>query len=279
MAFRRFGIDMSPDQVEVWARGEGLVVEEPAALARQTGTGRALAFGTAALELAAERVGEVELSWPLGVDRLADTRAAEQLLRQVIFRVVGRLLFSRHELMLGVSAELSTASRRALLNVAMASGARMAHMMDLPVAAALGAGLPIASWTPLPLLFILPSAAQAAIVCHEGLLGHRAIRSPEGEPAESPSVWSSDLGLALVTDLVRSLIDEMPLAWKQAAIESGVAVGGRSQGLAAIGERLTESTGLATRLLPDPNHCVAKGTEVALARIEALGSQGLLYLR
>lgn len=279
MAFRRFGIEMSPDQVEVWARGDGLVVEEPAALARQTGTGRALAFGTAALELAAERPGEVELSWPLGVDRLADTRAAEQLLRQVIFRVVGRLLFSRHELMLGVSAELSTSSRRALLQVAMASGARMAHMMDLPVAAALGAGLPIASWTPLPLLFLLPSAAQAAIVCHEGLLGHRAIRPPEGEVGDGVSAWSSDLGLALLTELVQSLVKEMPPAVKQAATESGVAIGGRSQGLAEIGARLTESTGLATRLLPDPNHCVAKGTEVALARIEALGSQGLLYLR
>jgi actin-like ATPase involved in cell morphogenesis len=66
---------------------------------------------------------------------------------------------------------------------------------------------------------------------------------------------------------------------KQAAMESGVAIGGRSHGLAEIGERLTESTGIAARLLPDPNHCVAKGTEVALARIEALGSQGLLYLR
>jgi actin-like ATPase involved in cell morphogenesis len=279
VAFRRFGIDMSPDQVEVWARGDGLVVEEPAALARQTGTGRALAFGTAALELAAERAGEVDLSWPLGVDKLADTRAAEQLLRQVIFRVVGRLLFSRHELMLGVSAELSTSSRRALLQVAMASGARMAHMMDLPVAAALGAGLPIASWTPLPLLFLLPNAAQAAIVCHEGLLGHRAIQLPEGDVGEGLSVWSSELGMALVTELVQNLIEEMPPAVKQAAMESGVAIGGRSHGLAEIGERLTESTGIAARLLPDPNHCVAKGTEVALARIEALGSQGLLYLR
>jgi len=151
--------------------------------------------------------------------------------------------------------------------------------MDLPVAAALGAGMPIASWTPLPLLFLLPNAAQAAIVCHEGLLGHRAVRLSDGELAESPSSWSSAVGLALLTSLVQSLIDEMPPAVKQAAIESGVAVGGRSQGLAAIGEGLTEATGLSTRLLPDPNHCVAKGTEVALARIEALGSQGLLYLR
>ncbi|MGA7172198.1 MAG: rod shape-determining protein [Candidatus Dormiibacterota bacterium] len=272
MALRRFGIDLSPDQVAVWARGDGLVIEEPAALARQRGSGRALAFGTAALELAADRGDEVELSWPLGVERLADTAAAEQFLRQVIFRVVGRLLFSRHELMLGVSAELSTGSRRALLQVAMASGARMAHMMDLPLAAALGAGLPIAAWTPLPLIFLLPQSAQLAVVCHEGLLGHRAIAPIGGS-------WESEGGMRELAAVATGLMDELPPRVREQAAESGIALAGRVQGLAAIGSGLQEATGVAVRLIADPNHCVAKGTEVALARIESLGSEGLLYLR
>jgi actin-like ATPase involved in cell morphogenesis len=248
------------------------VIEEPAVLARQKGSGRALAFGTAALELAADRPGEVEVSWPLGVEQLADIEAAEQFLRQVIFRVVGRLLFSRHELMLGVPAELSTASRRALLQVAMASGARMAHMMDLPLAAALGAGLPIASWTPLPLVFLLPQAAQVAIVCHEGLLGHRAIAPPPGS-------WEGEAGLAGLSSLVNELLAELPPSLRDRARESGLAIGGRGLPLAQIGERLAGTTGLAARLLADPDHCVAKGTDVALARIESLGGEGLLYLR
>jgi len=272
VALRRFGIDLSPDQVAVWARGDGLVIEEPAVLARQRGSGRALAFGTSALELAADRTDEVELKWPLGVERLADTGAAEQFLRQVILRVVGRLLFSRHELMLGVSAELATASRRALLQVAMASGARMAHMMDLPLAAALGAGLPIASWTPLPLVFLLPQSAQVAIVCHEGLLGHRALPPPPGS-------WEGEAGLLALSNLVNNLMDELPPQLRERAEESGIALAGRSLPLAPIGEGLQETTGMAIRLVADPTHCVAKGTEVALARIESLGSEGLLYLR
>jgi len=272
VALRRFGIDLSPDQVAVWARGDGLVIEEPAVLARQRGSGRALAFGVAALELAADRGDEVELSWPLGVQRLADTEAAEQFLRQLIFRVVGRLLFSRHELMLGVSAELSTGSRRALLQVAMASGARMAHMMDLPLAAALGAGLPIASWTPLPLVFLLPQAAQVAIVCHEGLLSHRALAPPVGS-------WESEAGLTALSGLINELMAELPPRLRDQASESGIALAGRGCTLGKIGDRLAVSTGLAARLVADPNYCVAKGTEVALARIESLGSEGLLYLR
>jgi actin-like ATPase involved in cell morphogenesis len=272
LALRRFGIELSPDQVAVWARGDGLVIDEPAALARQRSNGRPLAFGLAALELVAERGDEVELSWPLGVEELADIGAAEQFLRQVIFRVVGRLLFSRHEVMLGVSADLSTASRRALLQVAMASGARMAHMMDLPLAAALGAGLPIASWTPFPLVFLLPQAAQVAIVCHEGLLGHRALTPPPGS-------WESEAGGAVLAATVNSLLDDLTPALREQAAESGVALGGRGSTLGQVGDRLAGATGVACNLLADPTHCVAKGTEIALARIESLGSEGLLYLR
>ncbi|MGC1185714.1 MAG: rod shape-determining protein [Candidatus Dormiibacterota bacterium] len=272
MALRRFGIDLSPDQVVVWARGDGLVIEEPSALARQRSNGRPLAFGLAALEVAADRGDEVELSWPLGVEELADIGAAEQFLRQVIFRVVGRLLFSRHEVMLGVSADLSTASRRALLQVAMASGARMAHMMDLPLAATLGGGLPIASWTPLPLVFLLPQAAQIAIICHEGLLGHLCLPSPPGS-------WESEAGGVALANGLNSLLEDLPPRLRERAAESGVAMAGRGLALAQVGDRLAQATGVACKLLADPNHCVAKGTEVALARIESLGSEGLLYLR
>jgi actin-like ATPase involved in cell morphogenesis len=249
-----------------------MVIEEPAALARQRGNGRPLAFGLAALELASDRSQEVDLSWPLGVEELADSEAAEQFLRQVIFRVVGRLLFSRHEVMLGVSAELSTASRRALLQVAMASGARMAHMMDLPLAAALGAGLPIASWTPFPLVFLLPQAAQVAIVCHEGLLGHRALPAPAGS-------WEGEAGSTDLAASLNSILEAVPPPLSSRAKESGLALAGRGVALAKVGERLGTATGLAPRVLADPDHCVAKGTDIALARIEALGSEGLLYLR
>ncbi|MGH7640822.1 MAG: rod shape-determining protein [Candidatus Dormibacteria bacterium] len=272
MALRRFGIDLSPDQVVVWGRGEGLVIEEPAVLAQERATGRALAVGIEALELGASRSDEIRTVWPLGLETLADPKAAEQLLRHLIFRVVGRLLFSRHELMLGVPAELQTDSRRVLLHVAMASGARMAHMMDLPLAAALGAGLPVAAWTPLPLGLLLPQVAQVAVVCHEGLLCHDACPAPAGG-------WEGDAGLELLADLLNSQIGDLPPRLRAEAVHSGLALGGRGVALARVGVELDHRTPLRARVLADPSHCVAKGTEVALARIESLGSEGLLYLR
>jgi rod shape-determining protein MreB len=279
VAARRFGVELSPDHVAAWARGDGLVVEEPAVLARQRESGRALAFGAAALELASGRPRDVELSWPLGTEELIDAGAAQQLLRQLILRVVGRLVFSRHELMLGVSAELSATGRRSLLEVALASGARMAHIIDLPLAAALGAGLPIASWTPIPILFLVPQAAQAAIVTHEGLLAHGATHPPEGDLGRLAQSWESEAGLAEIVELVSGLVHELSSRLQLQARDAGLAIAGRGVTLALVGERLAEATGLSPHLLPDPNHCVAKGAELALERIEALGSRGLLYLR
>ncbi|HEY6538246.1 MAG TPA: hypothetical protein VI138_04290, partial [Candidatus Dormibacteraeota bacterium] len=130
----------------------------------------------------------------------------------------------------------------------------------------------IASWAPLPMLFLLPQAALAAIICHEGLLGHRAADPPSGS-------WESESGVAVLAELVSSLLQELPDAIRDRAAESGLAVGGRGLALGPLGDRLGQRTGLAARVLADPAHCVAKGTELALARIESLGSEGLLYLR
>ncbi|MGH7611044.1 MAG: rod shape-determining protein [Candidatus Dormibacteria bacterium] len=275
MAARRFGIELSPEHIEVYARGEGLILEEPAALSRQRQSGRSLGFGSQALEQAASGRDEVAVSWPLGSRRLADLRGAEQLLRLVIFRVVGRMLFTRHELMLGVPTELDTQGRRALLEAALASGARMAHMMDLPLAAALGAGIPVASWSPTPFLFLTPRTASAAVICHEGLLVQRSL---ELRPADSGG-WEDPWGLTALSSLLEGMLEELDSRQLDQARRSGLALAGRGLALARLGEQLSQGLGVMARMVPDPGHCAAKGTELALERIDALGSQGLLYLR
>ncbi len=279
MAPRRLGIELAPDRVAVWMRGEGLVLDEPAVLARQVEGGRPLALGAAALELASEHSPGVELTWPLGVRELADQEAAGHLLRQVVVRVVGRVLFSRHELMLALPADLSTAGRRQLLEAAMASGARMAHVIDVPLAACLGAGLPVAAWTPLALLFLVPQAAQVAAVAHDGLLSHDFRTPPRGTIAGLAQAWDSEAGLETLAGLVEELLDQLPPELRSGAREQGLTVAGRSLGLTELGERLGRRTGIRTRVPPDPQNCVAKGAHLALERIGALGSQGLLYLR
>ncbi len=277
MAGRRFGIDLSPDRLEVWVRGEGLVLQEPAVVARQGDPSKPQAIGVQARRLAAEAGGEVELVAPFGIFDLRDRPAAELMVRQLISKVVGRLVFVRHELVLAIPAQLSTSARRLLLEVALASGARMAHLLDLPLALAFGAGLPVTSWEPLPVLFLLPGSAQGAIVCHHGLLADRALEIPESDGNHAP--WLSEPDQEQLLSLARDLIAEAPPPGAQRIRATGFSLAGRGVDLAAVGPWLSRRLDVPVRVVSDPDHCVVKGAEVALERIEAAGGRTLLYLR
>jgi actin-like ATPase involved in cell morphogenesis len=276
VAGRRFGMELSDDRVEIWARGDGLVFQEPAVIARSS-SGRVFALGSQAVRIVAEEGSETELVHPFGIFELRDRDTAEQMLRQLITRVVGRLVFVRHELVLAVSAELSTTARRVLLEAALASGARMAHLLDLPLALAFGAGLPVTSWDPMPVMFLLPDSVQAAIVCHHGLLASRAIEL--GESDDSATAWADPDRVEIVAGMVRDLVAEAPASASRRIASLGLTLAGRGVDLQQVGRMITGSSGLPTRVVADPEHCVVKGAEVALERIEAAGGRTLLYLR
>ncbi len=269
MAGRRFAVELAPDRVLVWVRGEGLIVDEPA-LGRWADSGaRLLASG----EAARRDFEESELVEPMGIFELRHPEAAAQLLRQLSSRAVGRISFARHELVLAVSAQLSTAARRVLLQAALDSGARMAHVLDLPLALAFGAGLPVTSWDPSPILYLLPQGAQAAIVCHHGMLAHAAV-----EVALAPGAPDERAGEAVI-GLFEGVLEEAPRVHRQRITGQPLHVAGRGVDLEGWRDLLVRRTGMRARVVPDPAHCAVKGAEVALERVEGSGSRALLYLR
>ncbi|MGA9775750.1 MAG: rod shape-determining protein, partial [Candidatus Dormiibacterota bacterium] len=221
MAGRRFAVDLSPDRILVWVRGDGLIVDEPALAAWSESARKVTAFGDlAARQLAEGKEGVVEVH-PLGLRELGDPEAAGQLVRQLTARVVGRITFARHELVLAVPSCLSTAARRVLLDAALASGARMAHLLDVPVAMGFGAGLPVTSWDPSPVLYLIPQGAQAGIVCHHGLLadGSLELALPTGPPAEAE--------VERVRELVEEVFASAPLGSRPRLQAAGLSLAGR----------------------------------------------------
>ncbi len=269
MAGRRFAVELAPDRALVWVRGEGLIVDEPAIGRWSHSGGRLVASGEAA-----RRGAEgTELVEPLGIFELRHPEAAAQLLRQLSSRAVGRISFARHELVLAVSTQLSTSGRRVLLQAALDSGARMAHVLDLPLALAFGAGLPVTSWDPSPILYLLPQGAQAAIVCHHGLLAHAAVEVPlaSGAPDETAA--------AAVVGLFEGVIDGAPKSHRQRITGQPLHLAGRGVDLGAWRDLLVRRTGMRARVVPDPAHGAVKGAEVALERVEGSGARALLYLR
>jgi actin-like ATPase involved in cell morphogenesis len=269
VAGRRFAVELAPDRVLVWVRGEGLIVDEPA-LGRWAGSGgRLLASGEAALR----DVEETDLVEPMGIFELRHPEAAAQLLRQLSSRAVGRISFARHELVLTVSAELSTSARRVLLQAALDSGARMAHVLDLPLALAFGAGLPVTSWDPSPVLYLLPQGAQSAIVCHHGMLAHAATETEIAPGAPDEGAAGAVIGL------LEGVIAEAPQTHRRRITDQPLHLAGRGVDLEGWRDLLVRRTGMRARVVADPAHCAVKGAEVALERVEGSGSRALLYLR
>lgn len=274
MAGRRFAAELAPDRVSVWVRGDGLILQEPAVVAVSPESGRALALGTQAARQGRE--ARTELVWPFAISELAAPEAAAQVVRMVTTRAVGRLTFARPEMVFAVSAELSTAARRVLLEAALATGARMAHLLDLPLALAFGAGLPVTAWEPSPVLFLLPQGAQGAIVCHHGLLIHEAV---ESRLSESATGADSEPAVRAVGGLLERLIRESPDPARAGIRRQGFALAGRGVDLDSWRDQLVRRVGIPMRVVADPEDCVVKGAEVALERIEGAGSRALLYLR
>jgi actin-like ATPase involved in cell morphogenesis len=269
LAGRRFAVELAPDRVLVWVRGEGLIVDEPNLLRWAESGGRLVASG----EAARREAPGTELVEPMGIFELRHAEAAAQLLRQLSSRAVGRISFARHELVLAVSAQLSTSARRVLLQAALDSGARMAHVLDLPLALAFGAGLPVTSWDPSPILYLLPQGAQAAIVCHHGMLAHGAVElglapgAPDERAAEA------------VLRVFEGVIEEAPQTHRQRIMSQSLHLAGRGVDLESWRDLLVRRTGMRARVVPDPAHSAVKGAEVALERVEGSGSRALLYLR
>ncbi len=142
MPTRRLGIDLGTAWVRLYTRRQGLLVDEPTAIAWVPGQGgRVLAIGHRALEAAAGLPAGAEVTRPVVSPVIVDLPAAVALVANLVDTArIGRSLF-RPEAILAVPPAASTQERRALLGAAIAAGARRSWLVDAGTAATLGAGL------------------------------------------------------------------------------------------------------------------------------------------
>ena len=88
----------------------------------------------------------------------------------------------------------------------------------------------------------------------------------------------TETGLDQLAAMVEGLLQETPRPGHDRVRQVGFALAGRGVDIQLVGSGLTRRTGLPMRQVADPEHCVVKGAEVALERIEAAGARTLLYL-
>lgn len=141
----RLGIDLGTANIVVFARKRGIVIREPSVVAVERRLRRVLAVGEAAREMLGRTPGNIVAIRPLRDGVIADYTITRDMLAHLIRRACGkRARFSKPLVVICIPSAATSVERRAALDAARSAGAREAIPIEEPMAAAIGAGLPIA---------------------------------------------------------------------------------------------------------------------------------------
>jgi len=137
------GIDLGTANVLIYQRGRGIVLREPSVVAIHKHTREVRAVGEEARQMLGRTPGSIVAMQPIRDGVIADYTVTEQMLKKFIERVVGKRFLFRPRIIICVPSGVTSVERRAVLDAAKSAGAKEAHAIEEPMAAAIGAGLNI----------------------------------------------------------------------------------------------------------------------------------------
>ena len=176
MFSKRLGIDLGTANSLVYLVGEGVVLNEPTVVAITVDDNKVVAVGNEAKEMLGRTPGNIKASRPMRDGVIADYVVTEAMLGYFLDRVCGRSRFFKPEVMICVPAGVTQVERRAVLDAALSAGAKIAYLIDEPLAAAIGAKIPIAQSSGSMIVDIGGGSTEAAVICLGGVVAHRSAR-------------------------------------------------------------------------------------------------------
>jgi rod shape-determining protein MreB len=141
---RKIGIDLGTANVLVYVKGRGIVLSEPSVVALSTKDNRVKAVGADALAMLGREPESIEVVRPMRNGVIADYDITEAMLRYFIKKASNPFSMSKPEVMICIPAGVTTVEMRAVKEAAISAGARYAYLIREPLAAAIGANIPVA---------------------------------------------------------------------------------------------------------------------------------------
>ncbi len=160
----------------VWLAGEGVVLNEPTVVAVTLDDNRVVAVGNEAKEMLGRTPGNIMATRPMRDGVIADYRITEAMLSYFIDRVVGRHRIFKPEVMICVPSGVTQVERRAVLDATLSAGARVAYLIEEPLAAAIGAKIPIAQASGHMIVDVGGGSTEAAVISLGGVVAHKSAR-------------------------------------------------------------------------------------------------------
>lgn len=172
------GIDLGTANTLVYQRGKGIVINEPSVVAMNTKTKQILAIGSEARRMVGKTPAHIVATRPLRDGVISDFEVTEQMLRYFIEKVHEQSvsILPRPRVVIGIPSGVTDVERRAVEDAAMRAGARRAFLIEEPMAAAIGARLPVQDATGNLIVDIGGGTTEVAVISLGGVVVSRSMR-------------------------------------------------------------------------------------------------------
>ncbi len=170
------GIDLGTANTLVYVRGQGIVLNEPSVVAIEKSTGKVLAIGSAAKEMTGRTPGGIEAIRPLKDGVIADFDISERLIADFIRRVVKHKFLMKPRVVISVPSGITEVEKRAVRDSAENAGAREVYLIQEPMAAAIGVGLPVEQPSGSMIIDIGGGTSEIAVIALNGIVNDTSIR-------------------------------------------------------------------------------------------------------
>lgn len=173
---KNIGIDLGTANTLVLVEGRGIVINEPSVVAIDRETNEIFAVGNKAKEMVGRTPGNIVAIRPLKDGVIADFEVTERLLRDFLNKATRRSRLRRPRVVVSVPSGVTEVEKRAVIDATLSAGAKDARVIEEPMAAAIGAGLPVQEPTGTMIVDIGGGTTEVAVISLGGIVSHRSIR-------------------------------------------------------------------------------------------------------
>src|SRR6266571_1325528 len=280
-------IDLGTANTLVYVKGRGIVLNEPSvvAIASVRGRKQVLAVGEEAKLMLGRTPGNIQAIRPLRDGVIADFEVAEEMIKHFIRKVHNRRSFASPQIIICVPSGSTAVERRAIQESAESAGARRVFLIEEPMAAAIGAGLPVTEPTGSMVVDIGGGTTEVAVLSLGGIVYSRSVRVGGDKMDEAiiayirrnHNLLVGESSAERIKKEIGSIVEAVKVALEHTApelaadiVDKGIVLTGGGALLGNLDFVLRHATGLPVSIADDPLSCVALGTGRALEEMKTL---------
>ena len=176
MFLRRLGIDLGTTNILVYVPTKGIIINEPSVVAIESSNNKVMAIGEEAKKMLGRTPESIIAAHPLKNGVIANYKITQAMLKYFIDKLGGRVRLFRPDIMIAIPAGVTSTERRAVVDACIAAGAKNAYVIKEPIAAALGAGIPIATPSGNMVIDIGGGTSEVAVIALGDIVASTSVR-------------------------------------------------------------------------------------------------------